>query len=216
MEPDQVERMFEPFAQAERSLARTKGGLGLGLALAKGLVELHGGTIRAHSEGLGRGAEFRVSLPGAAGPASDASPDSRAAGGEGRLVLVVEDNVDAGQSLADLLETEGHRVVLTRDGRSGIAMARSIRPDVVLCDLGLPDVDGFEVARTLRRDEALRATRLVALSGYARVEDRRGARDAGFDVHLPKPPPLDALRAVLAGGEPGERSSSDRRGPSVA
>jgi PAS domain S-box-containing protein len=216
MEPDQVERMFEPFAQAERSLARTKGGLGLGLALAKGLVELHGGTVRAHSEGLGRGAEFRVSLPGAAGPAADASPGPPADGGEGRLVLVVEDNVDAGQSLADLLEMEGHRVVLTRDGRSGIAMARSIRPDVVLCDLGLPDVDGFEVARTLRRDEALRATRLVALSGYARVEDRRGARDAGFDVHLPKPPPLDALRAVLAGGEPGQRPSSDRRGRSVA
>jgi CheY-like chemotaxis protein len=128
----------------------------------------------------------------------------------------VEDNVDAGQSLADLLEMEGHRVVLTRDGRSGIAMARSIRPDVVLCDLGLPDVDGFEVARTLRRDEALRATRLVALSGYARVEDRRGARDAGFDVHLPKPPPLDALRAALAGGEPGQRPSRDRRGRSVA
>jgi len=216
MEPDQVERMFEPFAQAERSLARTKGGLGLGLALAKGLVELHGGTVRAHSEGLGRGAEFRVSLPGAAGPAADASPGPPADGGEGRLVLVVEDNVDAGQSLVDLLEMEGHRVVLTRDGRSGIAMARSIRPDVVLCDLGLPDVDGFEVARTLRRDEALRATRLVALSGYARVEDRRGARDAGFDVHLPKPPPLDALRAVLAGGEPGQRPSSDRRGRSVA
>jgi PAS domain S-box-containing protein len=216
MEPDQVDRMFEPFAQAERSLARTKGGLGLGLALAKGLVELHGGTVRAHSEGLGRGAEFRVSLPGAAGPAADASPGPPADGGEGRLVLVVEDNVDAGQSLADLLEMEGHRVVLTRDGRSGIAMARSIRPDVVLCDLGLPDVDGFEVARTLRRDEALRATRLVALSGYARVEDRRGARDAGFDVHLPKPPPLDALRAVLAGGEPGERPSSDRRGRGVA
>jgi PAS domain S-box-containing protein len=215
MEPDEVERMFEPFAQAERSLARTKGGLGLGLALAKGLVELHGGTVRAHSEGLGRGAEFRVSLPGAAGPARAAAPGPRAAGGQGRLVLVVEDNPDAGQSLADLLEMQGHRVVLARDGRSGIAMARSIRPDVVLCDLGLPDVDGFEVARTLRRDEALRATHLVALSGYARAEDRRSARDAGFDAHLPKPPPLDALQAILE-GESVERPSSDRRGRSSA
>jgi len=210
MEPAGIERMFEPFVQAERSLARTKGGLGLGLALARGLVELHGGRIRARSEGLGRGSEFVVSLPLAPAPGVEERGADVAPGAPGRLVLVVEDNEDAGQSLADLLELQGHRVVLTRDGRRAIDLARSLHPDVVLCDIGLPDLDGFEVARALRREEGLRRTRLVALSGYAMPEDLRAAREAGFDAHLAKPPPLDELEAVLS-GEPLPASRRGRR-----
>jgi PAS domain S-box-containing protein len=204
MEPGTIERMFEPFVQAEQNLARSKGGLGLGLALVKCLVELHGGRVRARSEGPGRGAEFVVSLPSCSDRATSAEDRSEARPVEGRVVLVVEDNVDAATSLAEILELHGHRVRVARDGVSGIELARELRPDVVLCDIGLPDVDGYEVARTLRREEALRSTRLVALSGYAQPEDRRRARDAGFDAHMAKPPDVDELMRALAGG--GERT----------
>ncbi|GEJ58892.1 hybrid sensor histidine kinase/response regulator [Anaeromyxobacter diazotrophicus] len=196
IDPAHVERMFEPFAQADHGLARTLGGLGLGLALVKSLVELHGGAVRARSEGPGQGAEFVVSLPLAAG-GGPASAPAAGAGARRRLVLVIDDNADAGQTLADLLELEGHAVHLACDGRSGVALARELRPDVVLCDIGLPDLDGYEVARTLRREEALRSTRLVALTGYAQPEDRARAAEAGFDAHLAKPPRLEALAKLL-------------------
>jgi two-component system CheB/CheR fusion protein len=111
---------------------------------------------------------------------------------------VIEDNVDGAQSLADVLELHGHRVRVARDGRSGIALARELQPDVILCDIGLPDVDGYEIARTLRRDGAIRGTRLVALTGYAQPDDRQRSRDAGFDAHLAKPVELDALMTALA------------------
>ncbi|WP_242392421.1 hybrid sensor histidine kinase/response regulator [Anaeromyxobacter oryzisoli] len=198
MEPSEIDRMFQPFAQSERSLARTRGGLGLGLALVRGLVELHGGTVRAHSAGPGRGSEFVVRLPRV--PDSEATAASPAKGAAaGRHVLVVEDNPDAAQSLGDLLELFGHRVALAHDGRTGIALARELRPDVVLCDIGLPDVSGYEVARALRADPSLRGTRLVALSGYAQPEDRDRAKEAGFDAHLAKPAPLERLEALIAG-----------------
>ncbi|WP_318653880.1 response regulator [Anaeromyxobacter oryzae] len=113
-------------------------------------------------------------------------------------VLVVEDNVDAAQTIAEVLELEGHRVHVATDGRSGLARARELRPDVILCDLGLPDLDGCEVARRLRADVALRSIRLVALSGYAQPEDRRRAREAGFDAHLAKPVSVAELVAALA------------------
>jgi PAS domain S-box-containing protein len=197
MEPGEVARMFEPFVQADHGLARTKGGLGLGLALVKGLVELHGGSVQARSEGIGRGAEFIVRLPLARGgePSRERAP---APGGARRVVLVIEDHVDAGQTLAEVLELAGHEVRVARDGGSGVALARELRPDVVLCDIGLPDLDGYDVARALRADETLRATRLVALSGYAQPEDRKRAREAGFDAHIAKPPDVDELMNVLA------------------
>jgi signal transduction histidine kinase len=197
MEAHELERMWEPFAQADRSLARTKGGLGLGLSLVKALVELHGGTVRARSEGPGRGAEFLITLPVAGeAPALPAPPRERAARAS-LLVLVIEDNVDAGQGLGDLLELRGHRVRVARDGRSGLAAAREARPDVVVCDLGLPDMSGFDVARALRGDERLRSTRLIALSGYAQHEDRQRAREAGFDAHVAKPPDVEELMNLL-------------------
>jgi len=198
MDPAQVERMFDPFTQADEALARTKGGLGLGLALVKGLVALHGGTVTARSEGVGRGAEFALTLPLLTdGPAASRDRTAAIPEAQRRTVLVVEDNVDAGETLAEILTLGGHRVQLARDGRSAIALARELRPDVVLCDIGLPDVDGYEVARLLRGDEALRATRLIALSGYAQPEDVERAREAGFDEHVAKPPPLDRLNALI-------------------
>ena len=200
MEPGQLERMFEPFAQADRSLARTQGGLGLGLALVRGLVESHGGSAQARTEGIGRGAEFVVTLPlSLHGPAA-AAPQATATVTSALLILIIEDNVDSGQSLADLLELDGHRVRLARDARSGIELARELRPDVILCDIGLPDLEGYEVARTLRQDDALRSTRMVALSGYAQPEDRERSRAAGFDAHLAKPAALDKLWHAIADG----------------
>lgn len=201
LEAHELEQMWEPFAQGDRSLARTKGGLGLGLSLVKGLVELHGGTVRARSDGPGCGAEFRITLPLAqAAPAAPARPGERAAQ-PSRRVLVIEDNPDAGQGLGDLLELRGHRARVARDGRSGLAAALEAPPDVVICDLGLPDMSGFDVARAFRRDDRLRATRLIALSGYAQDDDRERARAAGFDAHVAKPPDVEELLKLLAGGE---------------
>ena len=200
--PADATQMFEPFVQAESSLARAQGGLGLGLALVRGLVELHGGWVSAHSEGRGRGAEFTVSLP-LAGDAATRDPTGRGAGPAAPLrILVVDDNADAAQSLADLLELRGHRVWQALDGRTGISRARELRPDVVLCDLGLPDVDGYEVARAVRGDPALAGVLLVALSGYAQAEHRELSRAAGFVAHLAKPPRLDLLDEVFASVAP--------------
>jgi signal transduction histidine kinase/CheY-like chemotaxis protein len=197
MRPEEVERMFEPFAQAEQGLARTQGGLGLGLALSRGLVELHGGSMRARSNGPGRGSEFQVLLP-MAEPAAGAAARGPGTPAGGRLVLLIESSSDACESLSMALSLAGHRVRTAHDGKTGIAAAREFRPDAVLCDIGLPDIDGYQVARTLRSDEALRATRLIALSGHARLEDRRRAAEAGFDAHVLKPPALDELAELLA------------------
>ena len=199
IDPAQIERMFQPFAQAEKTLARTRGGLGLGLALVKGLVELHGGSVAGRSEGPGRGAEFAVHLPLAPDPPAANRFEGTRSAARSRSVLVVEDNLDAGETLKDLLEIGGHRVWLARDGRSAVALAREHRPEVVICDIGLPDMSGYEVARMLRADRALDGSWLVALTGYAQPEDRERAAEAGFDAHLAKPPSIDALDAAIDG-----------------
>ncbi len=195
---EMLARLFEPFTQAERSLARTRGGLGLGLSLVKALVELHGGTVRASSEGEGRGAEFVLELPLApAQPAPGADGPRRAA--RGRRVLLVDDNTDAAESLGALLELAGHQVAVAHGGEEGLTRARQERPDAVVCDIGLPDMDGYEVARRLRGDPSLRDVLLVALSGYALDDDLRRAREAGFDAHVAKPATLDRLLELLDG-----------------
>lgn len=198
MEAHQLDRMFEPFAQAENTLARTHGGLGLGLALVKGLVEMHGGRVSAQSQGLGLGCEIVVTLPLAVAPADAPEKAPVVTGESGASVLLIEDNVDAAQSLADILQLNGHRVRVAYDGTTGIEMALELRPDVVLCDIGLPDLNGYEVARRLRADQSLRSAKLIAVTGYAQYADKKKAMDAGFDAHLTKPPDLDELKKLLA------------------
>ena len=190
--------LFEPFTQADPSLDRSRGGLGLGLALVKGLVELHGGSVEARSDGVGRGSTFTVRLPLELPPArSDA--ERTAAPVASRRVLVIEDNADAAETLRDLLALDGHEVAVAATGPDGLERARQFHPDVVLCDIGLPGMDGYEVARAIRADASLRNARLVALTGYALPDDLTRAAQAGFDVHLAKPSTLERLAVVLAG-----------------
>ncbi|MCC2668555.1 MAG: Chemotaxis protein methyltransferase CheR [Armatimonadetes bacterium] len=191
-------RIFESFTQSDRSLARSRGGLGLGLAIVKGLIELHGGTVTAASEGASHGAEIEVRLPllqQAAAPPPAAPPPSAVP--VGLRILVVEDNRDAAETLAEILELDGHKVEVAFSGPAGVEAARRLRPDVVLCDIGLPGMDGYQVAASLRADPALAGMRLIAVTGYGQDEDRRRTREAGFDAHLTKPVEIPALQRVL-------------------
>jgi two-component system CheB/CheR fusion protein len=170
------------------------------LALAKGLVELHGGTITAKSAGLGQGAEFIVNLPLTPEEAAADTPvrSRTLAPGGRRRVLIIEDNVDAADSLREALEFSEHEVEVAHNGPAGLAKARARKPEVVLCDIGLPGMDGYEVARAFRADATLKGAYLVALSGYALPEDVQRAAEAGFDQHLAKPPNLDSLEQTLS------------------
>jgi PAS domain S-box-containing protein len=191
--------VFEPFMQAAEGLEHREGGLGLGLALVKGVVELHGGDVSASSAGPGQGSRFVVRLPLDLGEPAPAKPRAAPSADRPRRVLVIEDNVDAADSLRDVLQLQGHEVAVAYDGPSGIATAREFHPEVVLCDIGLPGMDGYEVARTFRADEALRGAQLVALSGYALADDLQRASEAGFEQHLTKPANFEKLAAVLTG-----------------
>ena len=196
--PDQLlESIFEPFVQADTSLARTRGGLGLGLAVVRSLVELHGGTVRARSGGSGRGAEFVVTLPLAV-EVPAVKPRLARQGGT-RRVLVIEDNEDTAATLKEVLELEGHEVRVEADGVHGVEAALQFHPDVVLCDIGLPGLNGYEVARRLRSAGEISAT-LVAVTGYSSPEDVREATDAGFHHHVPKPADLEHLARIVAQG----------------
>ena len=201
IEPEMLENLFETLSQADRTLARSRGGLGLGLALVKGLMDLHGGEVEAASEGLGRGSRFTLRLPFAAdqeAPGEEAAPPARANGS--RRVLIIEDNADAAESLQMLLELSGFEVTTAADGTSGLETARRFRPDVVLCDIGLPGgLDGYGVARELRSDSAFQSVRLIALTGYGQAEDQRRAYAEGFDLHLTKPVDPVRLKDLLAG-----------------
>jgi PAS domain S-box-containing protein len=194
--PEMLERLFKPFQQEKQGIARASGGLGLGLAVAKGLVELHGGSIQANSGGPGAGAEFEVRLPVTAAPREAPQPvGSRRA--PRRRILIVEDNADAGQMLRELLELSGHEVTVVRSGRDALDALAHHGANVVLCDLGLPGMSGYDLARAIRKDPALTEIPLVAVSGYGQPEDRRRAAEAGFDDHLTKPVDLAALAGVL-------------------
>jgi PAS domain S-box-containing protein len=198
VDPAQIATLFEPFAQAAQGLARSRGGLGLGLAVARGLLELHGGRITMHSDGPGRGTKVEFELAVEA-PRRSAAPATAAdAPVARRRILIIEDHADAAASLETLLEMEGHEVRTAPDGAAGLALVRTFEPDVVLCDLGLPTLDGFAVARAIRADPALCDRRLVAISGYARPDDLVRSRSAGFDSHLATPVTLARLQAELA------------------
>jgi CheY-like chemotaxis protein len=195
--PEMLRDVFEPFVQAKQPLARSHGGLGLGLALVKGVVELHGGAVRAASAGEGKGAEFTVTLPLAPAPARPATAPCEGRPARVQRVLVVDDNVDAAETLADLVRLLGHDPDVAFDAPSALERVRSSRPNVVLCDIGLPGVTGYELARRLRQ-EGFTTVRMVAVTGYAAPEDRKRAADAGFDDHVAKPPDLDELARVLS------------------
>ncbi|MBI5544678.1 MAG: response regulator [Deltaproteobacteria bacterium] len=204
--PQLLPHLFQPFMQANRSLEHEQDGLGLGLAVVKGLVELHGGEITACSDGPGKGMELLVRLPlaepAAVSPSSKSVEDRARASTSNprrsRRVLVIEDNVDAADSLREALAQDGHEVAIAHDGLRGLETARALRPEIILCDIGLPGMDGYAVARELRDDPDLRDTYLVALSGYAQLEDLQQSAKAGFALHLAKPPDLEALERVLA------------------
>ena len=201
MAPELVESAFEIFKQGSQSLDRPHGGLGVGLTLVQRLVHLHGGSVQARSEGPGKGAEFIVRLPLRAEPAIiDAASLSREDGkhaGTPRRVLVVDDNQDAAHALRLLLETDGHDVMVAADGAAGLALAREHRPDVVLLDIGLPTLNGYEIATRIRADPALEGTVLVAVTGYGQMHDRARASASGFDHHLVKPVEFRALQELL-------------------
>ena len=197
--PALLPKVFEPFIQGDESLHRSQGGLGLGLSLVKGLVELHGGTVQVRSEGTGCGAELTVRLPLAvrrSGPAPRAPP--RALPPSRRRVLVIEDNLDAAETLGELLSLAGHEVETAHDGADGLRKALSFNPEVVLCDIGLPGMNGYDVARAMRAAPALASAVLVAVTGYALPEDQKRAAEAGFDHHLSKPVSLEQIHSVVA------------------
>jgi PAS domain S-box-containing protein len=198
-------RIFELFTQADRSLDRAAGGLGIGLSLAHRLVGLHGGTIEANSEGLGRGSEFIVKLPIVPEPAAPgegepaaSEPTAHASTDDSPRVLVVDDNTDSCMMLAYFLREKGYGVQTAHTGPDAVRVATQWRPDIALLDIGLPGLDGYEVARRLRADRALKHTRLVALTGYGSDSDIRLAREAGFDAHLLKPFELDEVERMFA------------------
>jgi CheY-like chemotaxis protein len=202
MTPDLLSSAFELFKQAQQGLERAQGGLGVGLTLVQRLVRLHGGTVQARSEGLGRGAEFIVRLPLRAEPAivrsrGDRDAVASAPAGVRRRILVVDDNRDAAQGLRLLLEGDGHEVHLATDGAAGLAAAKQYRPDVALLDIGLPEMSGYELAQRIREDPALEGTLLVAVTGYGQMHDRARASASGFHHHLVKPVEFGALQQLI-------------------
>ena len=212
--PDKLPLMFDLFTQGNRSLARSEGGLGIGLTIVRSLAELHGGTVTAHSEGTGQGSEFVLRLPAIAaakgssaapartgnGRAAAVNPPARphTAAAAAHRVLVVDDNADSAQGTARILTRQGHDVRIVYDGPSALEAAREHRPRYVLLDIGLPGMDGYEVAARLRQDATLKDATLIAVSGYGQDSDRRRSREAGFDQHLVKPVDPEELLGLLA------------------
>ena len=198
---EHLPQLFEMFSQATPALERAQGGLGIGLALARALVEMHGGTIAARSDGPGRGSEFIVTLPLAeAAPAAQAAKRRAAPASAARRVLIVDDNQDAAESLAMLLRAYGHRVEVQNDARTSLELAKTFAPDVVLLDLGMPGMNGYEACRALRAQPGGKAMLIAALTGWGQAEDQRRSRDAGFDQHLVKPVEAETLLELLNRG----------------
>jgi signal transduction histidine kinase/integral membrane sensor domain MASE1/ActR/RegA family two-component response regulator len=207
IEPKLLPHIFDLFFQSSTTPDRAYGGLGIGLTLVRTLIEMHGGEVSARSEGIGCGSEFSIVLPARRGTRAPAPLPGEGADRPPRAlrILLVEDNEDAAESLAHLLRRRGHETHIARDGNEGLAITRSLRPDVVLLDIGLPGLDGYEVARRLRAQADREGTLLVAVSGYAQEADRRRACEAGFDHHLVKPVRIGELDRILADVTPRRR-----------
>ncbi len=201
--PEMLRSVFDLFVQADRSLAGSEGGLGVGLTLARTVVELHGGTIIAQSEGPGRGSEFVVRLPVGA-PAGPPAPDDRRRGAvQARQILLVEDDDNVREALRRILTLDGHRVKVARDGPEGVELALATAPEVAFIDIGLPGIDGYEVGRRIRAALGSRVL-LVALTAYGLEQDRRRSSEAGFDAHLVKPSSYEELTRILGRGRGGD------------
>jgi PAS domain S-box-containing protein len=196
--PEVLPRLFQPFAQGAQTLERARGGLGLGLALVSRLAALHGGSIDAHSRGPGKGSTFTIRLPRGSAPAGGIGAPAAVQHVAPRRVLIIEDQQDARDSLRMLLELDGHDVALARDGAEGLAKLAGMDPDAALVDIGLPGIDGYEVARRAKDLPNRKNILMIALSGYAPKEDRERSREAGFDLHLAKPVAYDDLRQALS------------------
>jgi len=199
--PAMLPHIFDLFTQVDATLERSQGGLGIGLTLVRSLVEMHGGSVQAFSEGRGKGSEFVVRLPllgtGAAPVGGGQAPSGLRSPHFSLNVLVVDDNVDAAESLALLLKTLGHEATTAYDGPQAIEAARAVSPDLVICDLGMPGMSGYKVAEVLRARPEFRRVRLVALTGFGSPDDRRRSQEAGFDEHLVKPVAPETLEKVL-------------------
>ncbi len=207
IEPAMLGHIFDVFRQAEQGLDRSRGGLGLGLALVRGLAELHGGHVEASSRGVNRGAEFSVWLPLAEAAAKPLKDDTQSISPAAPLrILLIEDNVDAAESARMLLSHQGHAVDIAFDAESGLSKARDMIPDVILCDIGLPGMDGYQIIRRIREDKRLSPVYAIALTGYGREADKDLAVASGFDLHLTKPIDWPTLASTLsrAGGRPAE------------
>jgi PAS domain S-box-containing protein len=200
MSAESLERIFDMFSQIEGTSTRSDGGLGIGLALVRGLVDLHRGTVEAMSDGPGKGSKFIVRLPLASSVPSAAETEAEGppAATVGRRVLVADDNKDAADALAMLLEFAGHEVRVAHGGRAALSLAQTFRPDVAILDIGMPELSGYDVAKELRREPWGARMCLVALTGWGQDEDRQRAKNAGFDRHLTKPVDADALELLLA------------------
>lgn len=198
--PELLPRIFDLFTQADRTLDRSQGGLGIGLSLVQRLVELHGGTVEAHSAGLGQGSEFIVRLP-ALSPAGEsiiARIETAKQPAQTSRVLVVDDNMDAADMLVMMLQMFGHEVQAVYSGQTALETAVEYQPDVVLLDIGLPDMNGYEVARHLRQQPQTKDVRLIAMTGYGQDSDRQRSQEAGCEHHLVKPVDPQKLQDLLA------------------
>jgi PAS domain S-box-containing protein len=200
LEPHQLQRIFEPFVQARRDDSSSHGGLGLGLSLVRDLVRMHEGSVEARSDGLGKGSTFVLRLPSVPPPleVSDASSGVHAPPAEGLRILVVDDNEDAVEMMVLLLKSRGHTVYAAGDGLAALKLASEVDPDVAVLDLGLPIMDGYELASRLKEQRAPRPLRLIAITGYGQPEDRARTKAAGFELHLVKPVDLQRLEAALS------------------
>jgi signal transduction histidine kinase/ActR/RegA family two-component response regulator len=197
--PELAARVFDLFVQGERDLDRSQGGLGIGLTLVRRLAEMHGGAASVRSEGQNKGSEFTVRFPAIEQPATgDDTATTRTVKEAARHVLIVEDNVDACETLRTLLEIHGHRVDTAHDGASGLERALALQPEVVLLDVGLPRMDGYEVARKIRASHGIRRPLLIAITGYGAPEDRERAHEAGFDAHVTKPVDYGTLATLIS------------------